>query len=51
MIKAPDPWKDQTSWMSSGVHKHKSPDYGEGISPYCGMGANWMLSGSQLWVK
>ena len=37
-IKAPDPWKDQTSWMSSGVSKHRSPDDGEGVSPpYYGM--------------
>ena len=30
----------------SGVHKHRSPDDGEGVSPYFGMGANWMLLGS-----
>ena len=32
--------------MSSGVHKHRSPDDGEGVSPYFGMGANWMFLGS-----
>ena len=44
MIKAPDPWKDQTSWMSYGVHKHRSPDDDEGVPPYYGQGANWMPS-------
>ena len=44
-IKAPDPGKDQISWMSSGVHIHRSPDDGEGVSPYYGMGANWMFLG------
>ena len=42
-IKAPDPWKDQTSWMLSGVHKHRSPDDGEGVFPYSGIGANLRL--------
>ena len=31
--------------MSSGVHKHRSPDDDEGVSPYFGMGANWMFLG------
>ena len=34
----------KTSRMSSGVHAHRSPDDGEGVSPYYGMGANWMFA-------
>ena len=34
--------------MSSGIHIHRSPDDGEGVSPYYGIGANWMFDGS--WV-
>ena len=30
----------KTSRMSSGVHKHRSPVDGEGVSPFYGMGAN-----------
>ena len=30
--------------MSSGVHIHRSPDDGEGVSTYYGMGANWMFA-------
>ena len=33
-IKAPDPWKGHTSCTSAGVHTHRSPDDGEGVSPY-----------------
>ena len=32
--------------MSSGVHIHRSTVDGEGVSPYYGLGANWMFSGS-----
>ena len=32
--------------MSSAVHKHRSPDDGEGVSQYYGMGANCMFLGS-----
>ena len=45
------PGKIKTSRMSSGqVHRpiHRSPDDGEVVSPYYGMGANWMFDGS--WV-
>ena len=31
--------------MSSVVHKHRYPDDCEGVSPYHGMGANWMFLG------
>ena len=34
----------KTSRMSSGVPIHRSPDDGEGVSPYYGMGANWMFA-------
>ena len=38
----------KTSRMSSGVHIHRSPVDGEGVSPYYGMVANWMFD--FLWV-
>ena len=41
--KAPNRFDDI---CCAGVHKHRSPVDGEGVSPYYGMGANWMLSGS-----
>ena len=44
-IKAPDPWKDHTSTMASGLRIHISPDDVEGVS-YCGLGTNWMCSES-----
>ena len=34
----------KTSKMLSGGHIHRSPDDGEGVSPYYGMGANWMFA-------
>ena len=51
-VEAPDPWKDQISTMSSGVHIHISPVDGEGVSPYLNnsMGANWMMLGSFGWI-
>ena len=46
-IKAPDPWNDQNiKDVIWGTYIHRSPDDGEGVSPYYGMGANWMFLGS-----
>ena len=42
-IKASDPWKDQNI---KDVIWGTSPVDGEGVSPYYGLGANCMFSGS-----
>ena len=42
---APDPWKEQTSFMLSGVHKHRSPNNSDGVaSDYDMGGGNCMFS-------
>ena len=43
-IKAPHPWKDQN--IKDVIWGTYTPVDGEGVSPYYGMGANWMISGS-----
>ena len=45
-IKAPVPWKDQNIKDVIWVHIHRYPVDGEVVSPYYGLGANWMFSGS-----
>ncbi len=42
-IKTADPWNDQYLKDVILVHKHISSDDGEGVSPYYGMGSNWMF--------